>query len=151
MLPLAACGSTGAASVETTADQFSISPGSIGDCLIEAGASHAEGINDVPFLFEAEADDDLSKTALAVDRKAKAVVRIWMATPRNGRAPRWIVWFSQPYGMDSSPTEILESGGISGYVLFINDPTLRVRRQTASCIRLGNGRPDPTVHLHSVR
>lgn len=126
-----ACGDTEATA---TAPLPKIVDKSIGSCLVEAGASRAVNANDLSFLAQSEADEQVSKAALAFDRRARQFVRYWTGPSPNGPAPTWLLWFGQPYSAERSPMEIAELHPPKSYVLFIDHPTRAQRKDVAKCI-----------------
>jgi len=89
---------------------------------------------------------------LAWDRAARVVVRLWTAAINENRAPRWTVWFGQPFKSSRDPFEIVEAEPPDSYVMFVLSPSVKVRRLTNACL-VFHGRSDNAgkVHFHSVQ
>jgi hypothetical protein len=130
---LAACG-TAKPDNEATAAPIKLAPKSIGACLRRGGATIARSTNDLAFLSEAEANEEVSKPGFAYDRVAKVMVRVWSASTFEGQPPVWELWIAQPFGKDRSPEEIVETKPPHSYVIFMNKPTRVVRRKVDHCI-----------------
>jgi hypothetical protein len=135
-LLLGGCGRSETATTTTTSAQLHIEKGSIGACLMRGGASLALSTDELDFLAEAEADDELSKVSFAFDRRSQLFVNVWKATRKDNRPPRWIVWFARPFDSDKTPLEVAGSSSADGYVLFLDHPTPRQRSRTDRCIRI---------------
>jgi hypothetical protein len=108
--------------------------GSVGACLVHAGAKRAKSSNDLQFVKTAEGDDEVSEPGFAYDRKAKIIVSIMSQSPSAGTSSKWTVWVAQPFGKSRSPYEIVDSEPPHSYVMFINDAKRRVRKEAARCI-----------------
>lgn len=129
----AACGN--AQTTSPTSQKFAIKPGSIGSCLQHGGAERAASTSDLGFLRDAESNEEISESGFALDRRSRLFVNVWTATTREGRPPRWVIWYGQPFDSNLSPFEILESAESRGYVMFLNSPGRDLRRRTNACIR----------------
>jgi hypothetical protein len=126
---LIACGEQQTSSTnQNTAAEFV--HGTVGACLVHAGAAHAISSDDLQFLKEAEANDEVSKPGFAYDRKAKVIVSIWEQSSIGG-----IVWIGQPFGKSLSPYEIVDSDPPHSYVMFINsNAKSEIRNKAERCI-----------------
>lgn len=108
--------------------------GSVGACLVHAGAKRAASSNDLQFLRMAEGDEDVSEPGFAYDRKAKIMVSILSQSPSASESSEWTVWVAQPFGKSRSPYEIVDSEPSQSYVMFVNDAKMKIRKPTARCI-----------------
>jgi hypothetical protein len=108
--------------------------GSVGACLVHAGATRSLSSNDLQFLEEAEANDEVSEPGFAYDRKAKIIVSIKEQSPGAGESSGWTVWVGQPFGKSRSPYEIVNSDPPHSYVMFINNARSEVSKRTERCI-----------------
>jgi hypothetical protein len=108
--------------------------GSVGACLVHAGAKRATSSNDLQFLKTAEGDEEVSEPGFAYDRKAKIIVSIISQSPSAGVSSEWTVWVAQPFGKSRSPYEIVDSEPPHSYVMFVNEAKRKVRQGASRCI-----------------
>jgi hypothetical protein len=142
IFPVVATGCGSSDGSAEAAEEFTIKKGSVGHCLLKAGAERATTASDLDFLSEAESDDEVSKVAFAFDRRARLFVNVWTGSSLNNRPPPWVVWFAQPFDEDisTSPIEMIRSGQPKSYVMYLNNPSLSERNRAEACITVGSGK-----------
>lgn len=128
---LSACGSSDEID-RTVAVDFGKS--TIASCLKAGHASFARSADELGFLFDAEADEEVSKHGLAYDKAAKIVVNVWSKVTFEDQPSEWIMWIGQPFEERRSPNEIVEAHPPNSYVAYTIKPSASQRRKIESCI-----------------
>jgi hypothetical protein len=108
--------------------------GTIGACLVDAGAIRADSSKELQFLENAESEDEVQEPGFAYDRKAKIIVSIVEQSPGAGSTAQWTVWVAQPFGKSFSPAAIVDSNPPHSYVMFINNVSHKVSSEVEKCI-----------------
>lgn len=139
-----ACGGAGTDDQEPATN---LGDATIGVCLERAGARFAQDVDELKFLSEAEAADEVSEYGLAFDRSADLVVNTWSAATVEGGPPTWLIWLAHPFGSQANPSAILEDDSTSTYVAYVEKPSRELRRKVESCIDFSepNGGEPPTM------
>lgn len=133
VVALGACG--GQQSDATSRDlSTEFAHGTVGACLVHAGATRAGSADELQFLKDAEGNDEVQEPGFAYDRRAKINVSIIDQSPSAGASLRWTVWVAQPFGKSLSPYEIVDSDPPHSYVMFINNASAKVSKGTGRCI-----------------
>jgi hypothetical protein len=109
-------------------------PKSVGGCLKRAGAAQATSPEDLKFLSEAEANDEVQKPGFVYDRSENLVVRLWSQIGFEGSPPKWTVWFGQPGSKSSSPSEIVDEESTRSYVMYSVHPSMMQRKRLERCL-----------------
>jgi len=107
---------------------------SVGGCLKRAGAKQATSPDDLKFLSEAEANDEVQKPGFVYDRSENLVVRLWSQIGFEGSPPKWTVWFGQPFGKSHSPSEIADEQSTKSYVMYSVHPSAMQRKRLERCL-----------------
>jgi len=129
------CGSDSASGERVVTTPRTFKPKSVGICLKRVGAAQATSPEDLKFLSEAEANDEVQKPGFVYDRSEKLVVQLWSQIGFEGSPPsRWTVWFGQPGSKSSSPREIVDEESTKSYVMYSVHPSPKQRRKLERCL-----------------
>ena len=128
------CGSDSASGERVATTPRSFKPKSVGACLKRAGATQATSTEDLKFLSEAEANDEVQKPGFVYDRYENLVVRLWSQIGFEGSRPKWTIWFGQPFGKEHSPSEIVDEDSTKSYVMYSVHPSVMQRKRLERCL-----------------
>lgn len=108
--------------------------GTVGACLVHAGAIRATSSDELQFLKNAEGNDEVQEPGFAYDRKAKIIVSLIEQSPGAGASSQWTVWVAEPFGKSLSPFEVVDSNPPHSYVMFVDNASRGVSKGAARCI-----------------
>lgn len=147
-LAIISCGGSG--QDDRSTNKVQLPRHSVGACLQDGGAIFARSTQDLSFLAEAEAADQVSKPGFAYDRRGKVAISVWTDALSDSNAPQWTIWIGQPFGETRSPFEIAGAAPPHSYVLYVNHPTTRMQGQLSTCIDFSGPANSGKVYEHSV-
>lgn len=102
----------------------------IGTCLRNAGASLAEGKDDLAFFRQAQDEDAASLFGSAFEDSKMLFVDLWQDSDERRE---WLMWVAQPFEEEESPLEIATMDSDNSFVLYAVRPSVGERRSLKSC------------------